>query len=156
MEITLIAVGKLKEPFFREACAVFTHRLSKLCQFHMIEVKDEKTDEKNSDSQNEMIKSQEGKDILKHIPPAAYVIALAIEGKRLDTNGFAQMLRRREAEAARHMVFIIGGSLGLSREVLKRADFLFSFSPMTFPHQLMRILFLEQLTTALTEKKKEK
>ena len=150
MDITLIGVGKLKEPFFREASDYFSRQLSKLCRFQIIEIKDEKTDEHNSSNQNEAIKNREGKVLLKQIPPRSYIIALAIDGVMKDTKGFSEILHRHSNQP---LVFLIGGSLGLSEEVLKKAHMRLSFSPMTFPHQLMRILFLEQLVTALSLEK---
>ena len=150
MDITLIAVGKLKEPFFREASDYFSRQLSKLGRFQIIEIKDEKTDEHNSSNQNEAIKNREGKALLKQIPPRAYIIALAIDGVMKDTKVFSEILLGHSNQP---LVFLIGGSLGLSEEVLKKAHMRLSFSPMTFPHQLMRILFLEQLVTALSLEK---
>ncbi|KIR01641.1 methyltransferase [Lachnospiraceae bacterium TWA4] len=123
----------------------YKKRLSRYCKIEIIEVVDEKTPDKASDAFNEQIKDKEGKRLLSHLKEDAYVIALAIEGKMLSSTELANKIQKLGVSGKSHLIFIIGGSLGLSDEVLKRADYLLSFSPMTFPHQLMRVVLLEQI-----------
>ena len=138
MKITVIAVGKIKEKFFSEAIAEYQKRLSRYCKLEIVQVADEKTPDKASDLQNEQ-------RILAHIKDGAYVIALAINGKMLSSEQLSAELERLGNQGQSQIVMIIGGSLGLSKEVLDRADYKLSFSPMTFPHQLMRVVLLEQV-----------
>ena len=135
MRITLVTVGKIKEKFFVQAIEEYSKRLSRYCKLEIIEVADEKTPDKASEALELQIKEKEGKRILKSIKDDSYVIALAIEGK----------MRSSEELAARIEKLGIGGSLGLAPAVLNRADEKLSFSPMTFPHQLMRVILLEQI-----------
>ena len=145
MEITLISVGRLKESYLQAGVQFYQKQLAKYCTFHSIELKDEKTDENNSPAQDLSVKEKEGALILKSIPDRAYVVALSIDGHPLDTDQFTEKLRSIKESGRRNITFIIGGSLGLSPDVLKRANYELSFSPMTFPHQLMRLIFMEQL-----------
>ena len=145
MKITVIAVGKIKEKFFSEAIAEYQKRLSRYCKLEIVQVADEKTPDKASDLQNEQIKKKEGERILAHIKDGAYVIALATNGKMLSSEQLSAELERLGNQGQSQIVMIIGGSLGLSKEVLDRADYKLSFSPMTFPHQLMRVVLLEQV-----------
>ncbi len=126
MKITLITVGKIKERFFEDAIAEYSKRLSRYCKLEILQVADEKTPDGASENVERQIKEKEGQRILSQIREGAYVIALGVEGKG-------------------HLVFVIGGSLGLSKEVMDRADYALSFSKMTFPHQLMRVILLEQI-----------
>lgn len=148
MRMTVIAVGKCKERFFREAIAEYTKRLSRYGQLEIVEVSDEKTPDGASFVLEEQIRAKEGERILKAVKDGAYVIALAIEGKKMDSPSFAKRLGDLSTYGKSHVVFIIGGSLGLHPDVLARADMLLSFSDMTFPHQLMRIILLEQIYRA--------
>lgn len=145
MEITLIAVGKLKEPFLRDAYHHFFEKLSRKHHFHLIEIPDEKTEQENSPALDLRILEIEGQQILKKIPQNAFVIALAIDGTLGNSTTLLKKIREIQAMGKKHIVFIIGGSLGLSHGVLSRANWKLSFSPMTFPHQLMRIILMEQL-----------
>lgn len=145
MKITLIAVGKIKETFYTEAIAEYAKRLSRYCKLEMIQVADEKTPDRASALEELQIKRREGERILAQIKDGSYVIALAIEGKMLDSEGLAAKIDRLGIGGQSQIVFVIGGSLGLSEEVLRRADELLSFSKMTFPHQLMRVVLLEQV-----------
>ena len=145
MNITIIAVGKLKERYFREAVEEYSTRLSKYCRLEIIEVPDEKAPENLSAAQEQAVLRKEGQGILKHIKEDAYTIALAIQGKQLSSVGLADFIKDLGIKGRSNIIFVIGGSLGLSDEVLKRADFRLSFSPMTFPHQLMRVMLLEQV-----------
>ena len=145
MKITLITVGKIKEKYFTDAIAEYAKRLSRYCKLEMIEVADEKTPDGASESLENQIKEKEGERILSKIPENSYVVALAIEGKQLDSEELADKMEKWNVSGISHIVFIIGGSLGLTPKVLNRADFKLSFSKMTFPHQLMKVVLLEQV-----------
>ncbi|EET61607.1 rRNA large subunit m3Psi methyltransferase RlmH [Marvinbryantia formatexigens DSM 14469] len=145
MRITVIAVGKIKEKYFTGAIAEYAKRLSRYCKLEIIELADEKTPEGASAALELQIKEKEGDRILKALREDAYVIALAIEGKKLTSEGLADFIEKRGIAGDSHLAFIIGGSLGLDARVLRRADCLLSFSDMTFPHQLMRVILLEQI-----------
>ncbi|MFZ5353966.1 MAG: 23S rRNA (pseudouridine(1915)-N(3))-methyltransferase RlmH [Bacillota bacterium] len=145
MNIAVIAVGKLKEKYIREAVAEYAARLSKYCRLDIVEVPDEKAPENLSAAQELIIKEKEGQAVLRHIKEDTYVIALAIQGKLLSSEKLADLINDLGIRGRSSIAFIIGGSLGLSDEVLKRADYQLSFSPMTFPHQLMRVILLEQV-----------
>lgn len=145
MKITLIVVGKLKERFYEEAVSEYSKRLSRFCRLEIVQVADEKTPDKAGQAQVRQIKDREGERILSHIRDGAYVIALAIEGQMMSSEELAGRIDRLGVSGRSQIIFIIGGSLGLSRAVLSRADLLLSFSPMTFPHQLMRVVLLEQI-----------
>ena len=145
MKITLITVGKIKEKYFTDAISEYRKRLSRYCKMDIVEVPDEKTPDGASETLETQIKDKEGEKILAKIPDGAYVVALAIEGKMLDSEELADKMEKWNVSGISHVVFVIGGSLGLSAKVLNRADFKLSFSKMTFPHQLMRVILLEQI-----------
>ncbi|MCI8861942.1 MAG: 23S rRNA (pseudouridine(1915)-N(3))-methyltransferase RlmH [Lachnospiraceae bacterium] len=145
MKITCVAVGKIKEMYFSEAVKEYAKRLSRYCKLEIVELPDEKTPDGASAAEEAAILEREGERILKAVREDAYVIALAIEGKALDSVEFSRRLERLGVEGKSHIVFVIGGSLGLSPAVMKRADESVSFSRMTFPHQLMRVILLEQV-----------
>lgn len=145
MQITILAVGKIKEAFYREAIHEFQKRLGRYVKLEMIELDDEKTPEHAGENEKNSIKKKEGARLLHKIRDDAYVIALAIEGKMMDSEHLAEKIRLLGVNGTGHVVFVIGGSLGLSEEVLARADFPLSFSKMTFPHQFMRVILLEQI-----------
>lgn len=145
MKITLIAVGKLKEKYLKEAVSEYSKRLGRYCKLEIIEVSDEKTPEQASQTAEEQIREKEGERILKHIKNDMYVIALEIQGKMLSSEELAAKMEDLGIQGKSHIAFVIGGSIGLGREVLKRADESLSFSKMTFPHQLMRVILLEQV-----------
>lgn len=145
MKITVIAVGKIKEKYFTGAIEEYAKRLSRYCKLELIEVADEKTPDGASETMELQIKEKEGERILQRMPDGAYVIALAIDGKMLDSEELAAQMERWNVGGISHIAFVIGGSLGLAPAVLKRADFKLSFSKMTFPHQLMRVILLEQI-----------
>ena len=145
MRITVVAVGKLKEIFYEQAVAEYAKRLGRYCRLEILQVADEKTPDGASEAAERQIREKEGKRILAQIKDGAYVIALAIEGQMLTSEGLAEKLGRLGVEGNGHLVFVIGGSLGLSDEVMRRADYALSFSRMTFPHQLMRVVLLEQI-----------
>ena len=145
MKITVIAVGKIKEKFYTDVIAEYSKRLSRYCRLEVIQVADEKTPDGASEAQERQIKEKEGSRILAQIKDGAYVIALAVQGTMLSSEQLASKLNKLGVDGQSQIVLIIGGSLGLSDEVLKRADYHLSFSPMTFPHQLMRVILLEQI-----------
>ena len=145
MKITILCVGKVKEKFYRMAIDEYVKRLGRYCKLEIIEVADEKTPDNASEHEETLIKDKEGERILKNIRREATVIALAIEGKMLSSEQLAGKISQLGISGESHIQFIIGGSLGLSDKVLKEADLLLSFSKMTFPHQLMRVILLEQI-----------
>lgn len=145
MKITIVTVGKVKEKYWNLALDEYAKRLSRYCKLDIVEVADEKTPDGASSTVENMIKDKEGNRILSKIPDDAYVVALAIEGSMLDSEGLAKRIETLGVSGNSHIVFIIGGSLGLSKNVLSRANFLLSFSKMTFPHQMMRVILLEQI-----------
>ena len=142
MKITLITVGKIKEKYLKDAIAEYSKRLSKYCKLDIIEVSDEKTPDQASETVEEGIRSKEGEKILRYIKDDMYVITLEIAGKMLTSEELAE---RIEKQGKSSIAFVIGGSIGLGKEVLKRSDYALSFSKMTFPHQLMRVILLEQV-----------
>ena len=145
MKITLVTVGKIKEKFFEDAIKEYSKRLSRYCKLEVLQVADEKTPEGASEAVELQIKEKEGQRILSLIRDDAYVIALAIEGKMLGSEELAEKIEKLGVGGVSQIVFVIGGSLGLSSQVMKRADYALSFSRMTFPHQLMRVMLLEQI-----------
>lgn len=145
MKITLITVGKIKEKYFTDAIAEYAKRLSRYCKLEIVEVADEKTPDNASEGLENQIKEKEGERILSKVPDNAYVVALAIDGKQLSSEELADKMEKWNVNGVSHLVFIIGGSLGLTQKVLNRADYSLSFSKMTFPHQLMRVVLLEQI-----------
>ena len=145
MKITILCVGKVKEKFYRMAIDEYVKRLGRYCKLEIIEVADEKTPDNASEHEETLIKDKEGERILKNIRREATVIALAIEGKMFSSEQLAGKISQLGISGESHIQFIIGGSLGLAEKVLKEADLLLSFSKMTFPHQLMRVILLEQI-----------
>ena len=148
MNITIISVGKIKEKFYRDAISEYAKRISRYGKFDIIEVSDEQTKENASDTENEIVKQKEAERILKSIKNDAYVITLEILGKKMDSVQFADKLNKLALQGNSHIVFIIGGSLGLHESVSRRANEKLSFSDMTFPHQLMRVILTEQIYRA--------
>ncbi len=145
MKITCVVVGKIKEKYFTDAIREYSKRLSRYCKLEIVELADEKTPDGASEAEEVAIREKEGERILKALKDDAYVIALAIEGKMLDSVELSQKIDRLGVSGTSHIAFVIGGSLGLTPAVMKRADYALSFSRMTFPHQLMRVVLLEQL-----------
>ncbi|MBR4906906.1 MAG: 23S rRNA (pseudouridine(1915)-N(3))-methyltransferase RlmH [Clostridia bacterium] len=144
MTVRVVCVGKLKEKYFEDACAEFQKRLGRFCTLEIVELADEKAPESLHPKDEDLVREKEGKRILKAIGPKDFVVALAIDGKQMTSEQFAAYLAEKETEA-RPLAFVIGGSLGLSPEVYARADARISFSKMTFPHRIARLLLLEQL-----------
>ncbi len=145
MKITLICVGKLKEKYLTLGVEEYSKRLSKYCTLELIELADEKTPDNAGEALEEIIKKKEGERILKALKEDSYCIALAIDGFMLSSTELADKINTLGITGNSHISFIIGGSLGLSAEVFRRADYKLSFSKMTFPHQLMRMILLEQI-----------
>lgn len=145
MKITLITVGKIKEKYFTQAIDEYKKRLSRYGQIEIIEVADEKTPDGASEKEEQQIKEKEGERILSKIKDNTYVIAMAINGKSFDSVELAKHIENLGICGESSLAFVIGGSLGLSDSVLKRANEHMSFSKLTFPHQLMRVILLEQI-----------
>lgn len=148
MKIQIICIGKLKEKYWTQAAGEYMKRLSKYCDVEITELKESRLPDKASVSQEEAVICNEGENILKHIKDGSYVISLEIGGKSLSSEELAQKIEELPLSGKSHITFIIGGSLGLSKAVSKRADFRLSFSRMTFPHQMMRVVLLEQIYRA--------
>ncbi len=148
MNIRLITVGKIKEKYIQEGIKEYSKRLSRYCSLDIVEIDDEKAPENLSDKEMEMVKQKEGERIVSKIPQNSYVISLVIEGKQLSSEELAVKIESLMVEGISDITFIIGGSLGLSDEVISRSNFKLSFSKMTFPHQLMRMILLEQIYRA--------
>ncbi|MDD5934596.1 MAG: 23S rRNA (pseudouridine(1915)-N(3))-methyltransferase RlmH [Clostridiales bacterium] len=145
MKITVVCVGKIKEKYLTMAIDEYSKRLSRYCKLEVIELPDEKTPDNASEAEELQIKKKEGERILKNIKDSAYIIALAIEGNMLSSEELASKMEDLGVKGESHLVFVIGGSLGLDKDVLDRADYKLSFSKMTFPHQVMRMILLEQI-----------
>lgn len=145
MNIKLIAVGRIREKYIVEGIKEFSKRLSRYASLEIIELRDEKAPEKLSSKEMEIVKKKEGDRILEKIPPSAYVMALDIKGKQFSSEELSKKIEDIGLGGHNEICFIIGGSLGLSKEVLGKSNFKLSFSKMTFPHQLMRLILLEQV-----------
>ena len=148
MKTTIISVGKIKEKFFTEAMKEYAKRLSKYCKFFEEVIPDERADDNYSAAEIEQVKLKEGQKILNRIPKNSYIIVLDIKGKQLSSEEFSKKLSILALEGKSDITFIIGGSNGLSEEVISSADFKLSFSKMTFPHQLFKVILLEQIYRA--------
>lgn len=145
MNITILAVGKLKEKYWKDAIEEYSKRLSRYCTFRITEVKESLLRANPSEADEEAVKTAEGRELLNKIKSSDYVITLEIKGKALSSTELAERIEELGITGKSSVVFIIGGSLGLSEEVSRRADFKLSFSAMTFPHQMMRVILLEQI-----------
>ncbi len=145
MKMTVLAAGRLKEKYWKDAAAEYIKRLSRYCTVNIIETADEKTRENLSEGERERIVGVEGRRMLPHIREEAFVVALAIDGERMSSEEMARLIEKKTVAGVSHIQWIIGGSLGLSEEILRKADLKMSFSALTFPHQLMRVILLEQL-----------
>ena len=145
MKITIITVGKIKEKYLKDAISEYSKRLSKYCKLDIIEVADEKTPDNASEIVENQIRSKEAERILKHVKEDAFVVTLEINGKQLTSEELAKKIDTLGIQGHSHIAFIIGGSIGLGQEVLSKSNFALSFSKMTFPHQLMRVILLEQI-----------
>ena len=145
MKITIITVGKIKEKYLKDAIAEYSKRLSKYCKLEIVEVADEKTPDNASEKVENQIRAKEGERILKYVKDDAYVVTLEIKGRQVTSEELADKIDTLGIQGTSHITFIIGGSIGLGEQVLARSDCALSFSKMTFPHQLMRVILLEQI-----------
>lgn len=145
MKITVITVGKIKEKYLKDAIAEYTKRLSKYCKLEIVEVADEKTPDHVSETVEDAIRAKEAERILKYVKDDAHIITLEIQGKQLTSEELAEKIEKLGVQGTSHIIFIIGGSIGIGEEVLQKSNFALSFSKMTFPHQLMRVILLEQI-----------
>ena len=148
MKVKLITVGKLKEKYLKDGIAEFVKRLGRFTKFESIELTDEKTPDNASEAENKAILDKEGQRILAKVGDRDYVIALAIEGKQFPSEKFSQTIDQIMTSGYSNLTFVIGGSLGLSPEVKKRGNLLMSFGQLTLPHQLMKLVLVEQIYRA--------
>lgn len=149
MKITILCVGKIKEKFYRDAVAEYEKRLSRYCKLEIVEVADEKTPENAHAATENAIKEKEAGRLCARLEKlsreGAFLCVLAIDGKELDSAALSKKLEALGTGGISHVIFVIGGSLGIADSLLKQADMKLSFSKMTFPHQLMRVILLEQI-----------
>ena len=145
MKITIIAVGKIKEKYLKDAITEYSKRLGRYCRLEIIEVADEKTPDHASENMEDAIREKEAERIGKYIKEDADLVTLEIQGRQLTSEEFADKIEKLGVSGIGHMIFIIGGSIGLGKSILEKSDYALSFSKMTFPHQLMRVILLEQI-----------
>ena len=145
MKIQIVCIGKLKEKYWTEAVGEYSKRLGRFCTLEIVELKEARLPDKASAAEEENVKLEEGRAILNHLADSTYVITLEVQGKQLSSEELAARLDDLAGMGRSDVAFVIGGSLGLSAEVSRRADFRLSFSRMTFPHQMMRVVLLEQI-----------
>lgn len=150
MKIKVVTVGKLKEKYLKDGIAEYSKRISRFAKLEMIELADEKTPDKANESENQKILEIEGQRILSKVGDRDFVIVLAIEGKTLSSEEFSKRLEEASIKGFSTLTFIIGGSLGLSSAVKNRANLSVSFGRLTLPHQLMRLVLVEQIYRAFT------
>jgi len=155
MKITVVCVGKLKEKYWEDAVKEYSKRIGKYTKLEIIELPDEKAPENSSPAQDIQIKDKEGQRILKVVKEGDFVISLEVLGEKLTSEKLADFFDKKMVSGISHLTFVIGGSLGLSGEVMKRANYSLSFSCMTFPHQMMRVILLEQIYRAIKINKNE-
>lgn len=155
MNITIITVGKLKEKYLKQAIDEYSKRLSRYCKLDIIELPDEKTPDNASEKDELIIKEKEGQLILSKIKENTYVVALDLRGKHITSEEFSGLIENCGVTGSSNIVFVIGGSLGLAEAVIKRANYKLCFSKMTFPHQLFRVMLLEQIYRAFRISKNE-
>lgn len=148
MQIKIIFVGKLKEKYLQQGVSDYLKRLKKYARIEILEVMDEKIPEKASPAREDICTAKEGERVLKLLGPDSFFIVLAVEGQLLSSEELAAKLEKYALQGKSKITFVVGGALGLSPKVKERADLLLSFSPLTFPHQLMRLILMEQLYRA--------
>jgi len=148
MKITILCVGKIRESYWNDAIAEYMKRLTRYCKPEIVQVADEKTPDDASDNENRQILEKEGDRLLAKLPEDAYVITLEIKGMSLSSVALSEKIDKLCVAGVSHICFVIGGSLGLDPRISKRADFKLSFSAMTFPHQMMRVILAEQIYRA--------
>lgn len=156
MKISIVCVGKLKEHYWRDAVAEYCKRLNRFSQIEVIEVAEEPTCENPSDAQILKCKEKEGQRLLQKVEAGVHCIVMDLKGKKLSSEQFADKLKEIPLQGKSHIVFLIGGSFGLSPECIKRGDMLFSMSDLTFPHQMARVILLEQIYRAMKINANEK
>ena len=156
MNVTVLCVGKLKERYWTDAVKEYSKRLSAYCSIRTEEVKEARLPDNAGKAEEENVKEAEGKELLRRIKNDDYVITLEIKGKMLSSEELAEKMERLSVDGKSSVVFVIGGSLGLSGEVSERADMKLSFSAMTFPHQMMRVILLEQIYRSFKINRNEK
>ena len=145
MKITILTVGKIKEKYLKDAIAEYAKRLSRYCKLQIVEVEDEKTPDGASAAMEDQIKEKEAARLSKCLDEEAFLITLEIQGKMLDSESFSKTMEQICLRGKNHIQFVIGGSSGLHTSITERSDLALSFSKMTFPHQLMRVILLEQV-----------
>ena len=145
MKITILSVGKIKEKYLKDAIAEYAKRLSRYCKLQIVAVEDEKTPDGASAAMEDQIKEKEAVRLSKCLDEEAFLITLEIQGKMLDSESFSKTMEQICLRGKNHIQFVIGGSLGLHTSITERSDLALSFSKMTFPHQLMRVILLEQV-----------
>lgn len=150
LRVTVVAVGKIKEKFFSAAIDEYAKRLSAYCRFEIVEVKDEKTPENPTEAEKNAVLDREAERIFQKIPKGAKVITLCVEGRQMSSESFGKKIADYSAGGTSHIVFIIGGSMGLSERIKELSDLRLSFSEMTFPHMLMRVVLAEQIYRGFT------
>lgn len=148
MRVTVVCVGKIKEPWLVKGIQEYQKRLARHCRIQILEVPDIPSPAGASAAEEEQVMTREGAKVLELLPARAFCLALDRQGKTLDSPGLANLIEEQASKGSSEFCFVIGGSLGLAREVKKRADMVLSFSALTFPHQLMRLFLLEQLYRA--------
>jgi len=148
MNITVISVGKLKEKYLKQAIDEYSKRLSRYCKLNIIELADEQTPDNASEKDELIIKEKEGNKILRNIKDNMYVVSLDLKGKMISSEELSKFIDNCGVRGDSNICFVIGGSLGLSQSVLNRANYSLCFSKMTFPHQLFRVMLLEQIYRA--------
>lgn len=148
MKITILCVGKIKESFYRQAIDEYAKRLSKYCKLEIVEVADEKTPDRASEVMENQIKEKEAERLIDKLKEDSYIFTLEIKGKKYTSEAFADTIKKLTVQGKSHLTFVIGGSLGLHEKILKHSNQPISFSDMTFPHQLMRVVLTEQIYRA--------
>jgi 23S rRNA (pseudouridine1915-N3)-methyltransferase len=145
MKITILCVGKIKDEFYRDAVAEYEKRLGRYCKLDIQEVPDERIPDRASDALLKQIQEKEADHLMARVRAGAFLVALDMRGEQFSSEGFAQWMEQAEVQSQSHIVFIIGGSVGLHEKIKERVNYQISFSKMTFPHQLMRVILCEQL-----------
>lgn len=148
LNVTILAVGKIKEKFLSDAIDEYSKRLGRYCRLEIIRIKDDPTPDNPTDKERDIVLKREGERLIEKIPKGAYIIPLCIEGKQKSSEEFAKTMSDIPSGGKSEVVFIIGGSIGLWDRIKDMADIKLSFSKMTFPHQLMCVILLEQLYRA--------
>lgn len=143
--VKLICVGKMREKFYIDAFAEYAKRLQSYCRLELVELPEQRLGDRPAAKEIEAALEREGQEILKNVPPDAYLVALCVEGKQMPSEGMAELIAARESSGQPRLCFVIGGSFGLSGAVKARADRRLSMSQMTFPHHLARVMLIEQL-----------